>query len=322
MITATPLTRHPTTWQQELAEAVTSADSALVQEWFLGRAVWDVAITDVATAAEGWRVTVRATPTGPAWTPLLGATTSCASRACVAQSVGETSGAPSSLELVNNGAAAATYYVSVANAAASDGTFDLTASAPTSFAAGATCTTALLLTPGTPRTMQNLAAAFLSGAPLCLSGFTQPQLYQRVSEHPTVRQQYAEALVKSGAVPATLPDELVATHGAAMEAAYAGLKPEEHYIPEVPVVPPSGAAARVATGVPLDRLVALNEALSQVPAGFTLFASTDTCPVQMIGRTDRPVYATQFHPEQWDDEHPDGRRFLENFFRVTLKGQA
>ena len=40
--------------------------------------------------------------------------------------------------------------------------------------------------------------------------FTQPQLYQRVSEHPTVRQQYAEALVASGVVPATLPDELVA----------------------------------------------------------------------------------------------------------------
>jgi 2-oxoglutarate dehydrogenase E1 component len=100
--------------------------------------------------------------------------------------------------------------------------------------------------------------------------FTQPQLYQRVSEHPTVRQQYAEALVASGAVPATLPAELVAKHGAVMEAAYAGLKPEEHYIPEVPVVPPSGAAARVVTAVPLERLVALNDALSQVPAGFTV----------------------------------------------------
>jgi 2-oxoglutarate dehydrogenase E1 component len=85
--------------------------------------------------------------------------------------------------------------------------------------------------------------------------------------HP-VRQR-CQALVASGDA-ATLPDELVAKHGAAMEAAYAGLKPEEHYIPEVPVVPPSGAAARVATAVPLDRLVALNDALSQVPAGFTV----------------------------------------------------
>lgn len=55
-----------------------------------------------------------------------------------------------------------------------------------------------------------------------------------------------------------------------------------------------------------------------VPAGFQLFASTDTCRVQMIGRTDKPVYATQFHPEAWDDDHPDGQRFLANFFRTVL----
>ncbi|MFN7978418.1 MAG: 2-oxoglutarate dehydrogenase E1 component [Vicinamibacterales bacterium] len=100
--------------------------------------------------------------------------------------------------------------------------------------------------------------------------FTQPQLYQKVTSHPTVRQQYAEALVASGAVASTLPDELAAKHSAAMEAAYAGLKPEEHYIPEIPVVPPSGAASRVQTAVPLDRLTALNDALAQVPAGFTV----------------------------------------------------
>ena len=100
--------------------------------------------------------------------------------------------------------------------------------------------------------------------------FTQPQLYQKVANHPTVRQQYAEALVNAGAVANTLPDELAAKHSASMEAAYAGLKPEEHYIPEIPVVPPSGAASRVQTGVPLERLAALNESLSQVPAGFTV----------------------------------------------------
>lgn len=53
-----------------------------------------------------------------------------------------------------------------------------------------------------------------------------------------------------------------------------------------------------------------------VPAGFKLYASTDACKVQMIGHTDKPIYATQFHPEQWDETHPDGKTFLENFFRV------
>ena len=102
------------------------------------------------------------------------------------------------------------------------------------------------------------------------AAFTQPQLYQRVAEHPTVRQQYAAALVAAGALPAAVPDELVAAHAALMEEAYANLQPEAHYVPEVPVVPPSGAAARVVTAVPLARLVALNEALAQVPSGFTV----------------------------------------------------
>jgi GMP synthase (glutamine-hydrolysing) len=53
------------------------------------------------------------------------------------------------------------------------------------------------------------------------------------------------------------------------------------------------------------------------PADFTLYASTEVCRVQMIGHQSQPVYATQFHPEYWDDAHPDGRRFLENFFRVA-----
>ena len=100
--------------------------------------------------------------------------------------------------------------------------------------------------------------------------FTQPRLYQRVPEHPTVRQQYAEALVASGEVPAPLPDELVAAHTTALETAYATLKPDHHCIPEVPVVPPGGAAARVQTAVPIERLAALNDALARVPAGFTV----------------------------------------------------
>lgn len=123
------------------------------------------------------RVTVRATPTGTPWAPLLGATTACASRSCVSQSSAEVAGVPSTLQLINHGTTPLTYYVSVANGTGSDGTFDLTASMPTSFAAGATCPTALLLTPGMPRTAQDLTPAFLSGASLCLSGFTHGQLY-------------------------------------------------------------------------------------------------------------------------------------------------
>jgi 2-oxoglutarate dehydrogenase E1 component len=100
--------------------------------------------------------------------------------------------------------------------------------------------------------------------------FTQPQLYQQVVQHPTVRQQYAETLVASGAIAASVPDELVTAHAAVLERTYAGLKPEQDYVPDVPVVPPSGAAAKVRTAVALDALSALNAALATLPDGFTI----------------------------------------------------
>jgi 2-oxoglutarate dehydrogenase E1 component len=100
--------------------------------------------------------------------------------------------------------------------------------------------------------------------------FTQPQLYQKVAQHPTVRQQYAATLVASGAIAASVPEELVAAHAAVLERTYAGLKPEQDYVPDVPVVPPSGAAAKVRTAVALETLGALNAALATLPDGFTI----------------------------------------------------
>ena len=55
-----------------------------------------------------------------------------------------------------------------------------------------------------------------------------------------------------------------------LEQAYAALKPEEDYVPPLPEVPPSGAARRAQTGVPLERLDALNRELLKVPEGFTV----------------------------------------------------
>lgn len=57
--------------------------------------------------------------------------------------------------------------------------------------------------------------------------------------------------------------------------------------------------------------------VKSVPPGFKLHATTDLCQVQMIAHESKPLYATQFHPEQWGDDHTDGRRFLENFFHLA-----
>ncbi len=58
--------------------------------------------------------------------------------------------------------------------------------------------------------------------------------------------------------------------------------------------------------------------LADVPPGFDLLASSTECRVQAIKDRQRMVYGVQFHPEAYDDEHPDGRIVLANFFRLAL----
>jgi GMP synthase-like glutamine amidotransferase len=55
----------------------------------------------------------------------------------------------------------------------------------------------------------------------------------------------------------------------------------------------------------------------QVPPQFEVLASSDVCRVQVIKHRTRLVYGTQFHPEAYDNGHPDGKRLLQNFFRVA-----
>ncbi len=54
-----------------------------------------------------------------------------------------------------------------------------------------------------------------------------------------------------------------------------------------------------------------------LPDGFDVLAGTRDCEIQAFRRRDRPVYGIQFHAECYDDAHPDGRRVLQNFFRMA-----
>lgn len=60
--------------------------------------------------------------------------------------------------------------------------------------------------------------------------------------------------------------------------------------------------------------------MAEPPRGFDLLASTAECRVQAVKHRERVVYGVQFHPEAYDDEHPDGRTVLKNFFRIALHG--
>jgi GMP synthase (glutamine-hydrolysing) len=54
-----------------------------------------------------------------------------------------------------------------------------------------------------------------------------------------------------------------------------------------------------------------------VPADFRVLARTDGSEIQAFAVTDRQWWGTQFHPEQFDADHPDGRRVLANFFGLA-----
>jgi GMP synthase (glutamine-hydrolysing) len=54
-----------------------------------------------------------------------------------------------------------------------------------------------------------------------------------------------------------------------------------------------------------------------LPADFRLLARTEACETQAFASPERRWWGTQFHPEQFDEEHPHGRRVLANFFRLA-----
>jgi GMP synthase (glutamine-hydrolysing) len=61
----------------------------------------------------------------------------------------------------------------------------------------------------------------------------------------------------------------------------------------------------------------------QVPDQFEVLASSVVCPIQVIKHKTRLIYATQFHAEAYDNDHPDGKRILQNFFRIAgINGQT
>lgn len=97
--------------------------------------------------------------------------------------------------------------------------------------------------------------------------FTQPLMYQRIAEQPTVREAWARTLVEDG-MPEERPQALVDQRFKQLEAAYEQLKPEEALASPIPEPPPPGAARQIRTAVPLERLQALNSALLARPEDF------------------------------------------------------
>jgi 2-oxoglutarate dehydrogenase E1 component len=118
--------------------------------------------------------------------------------------------------------------------------------------------------------------------------FTQPAIYQIVAGHPTVREQYARQLVDRGEMAPDVPESLVQKYQRELEQTYASINPEEDVVPPLPEVPPSGAARRAQTGVPLDRLVALNRELLKLPEGFSVHRKLERARERRAAMLDAP----------------------------------
>jgi 2-oxoglutarate dehydrogenase E1 component len=101
-------------------------------------------------------------------------------------------------------------------------------------------------------------------------GFTQPIMYQKIQSHPTVRDVWARTLVERGEIDPALPDELSARYMAHLQNALDTMRPEQDFVEPQPEPPPPGAASRVDTAVPLERLAELNTSLLTLPTGFAV----------------------------------------------------
>jgi 2-oxoglutarate dehydrogenase E1 component len=100
--------------------------------------------------------------------------------------------------------------------------------------------------------------------------FTQPVMYRRIAEHPTVRAIWADTLVARGVVDGAWPAERVRRDMAVLEEALRSLRPEEAVVEPRPSPPPAGAARAAHTAVPAERLRALHRDLLRIHEGFSI----------------------------------------------------
>ena len=56
--------------------------------------------------------------------------------------------------------------------------------------------------------------------------------------------------------------------------------------------------------------------VKQLPKDFRATAWNENSPIQAMAHSSRPLFGVQFHPELFDEQHPDGRRVIESFLSI------
>ena len=56
--------------------------------------------------------------------------------------------------------------------------------------------------------------------------------------------------------------------------------------------------------------------VKSLPPDFICTATNQVSEIQAMQHASLPLFGVQFHPELFDQEHPDGRTILENFLKL------
>lgn len=93
---------------------------------------------------------------------------------------------------------------------------------------------------------------------------------------------------------------------------YAGARRERGFLP----IENTGEA--LFKGLPSEITVWHNhcDEVKQLPDGFRVTASSKSCQIQAMQQKGRRLYGVQFHPELFNDDHPEGRQVVENFLSL------
>ena len=102
--------------------------------------------------------------------------------------------------------------------------------------------------------------------------YTQPEMYERIKTHPTVRELYAQKLIAQGIVTAEDVNAMLAQATARVTDAHDKVKSGKWQPESVSIAPRSTAAdlSTVETKVDKAKLLAWNDELAVVPSGFTI----------------------------------------------------
>ena len=99
--------------------------------------------------------------------------------------------------------------------------------------------------------------------------FTQPQMYERIDNHPTARKLWAAELIERGVIEPDHSERIYQQQLEALNEIYQALPPEPPAALEPQLPPPPGGAARQArTSLPAEVLIGLNQELARLPESF------------------------------------------------------